>query len=104
LTNRAEDEIITLITEQPTVLDELDKSESTGIMLLALNANCQHWMFQHPDGRLAVGYRTGNNLIRKAMPNPAKMFLNLVSILPIKYINSQYVKPAKGKSHLQARL
>jgi hypothetical protein len=44
LTNRDEDEIITLITEQPAVLDELDESESRGIMLLALNANYQHWV------------------------------------------------------------
>lgn len=37
LKNKDEDQIITLITEQPTVLDEQDESGSTGIMLLAYN-------------------------------------------------------------------
>ena len=82
MTNRDEDEIITLITEQPAVLDELDERESTGIMLLALNANYQHWMFQHPDGRLAVGYRTGNYLIRKAMAKSGKDVLELSEHTP----------------------
>lgn len=37
LANRDEDQIITLITEQPTLLDEQDESGSTGILLLAYN-------------------------------------------------------------------
>lgn len=82
MTNRGEDVIITLITEQPAVLDELDESENTGIMLLALNANYQHWMLQHPDGRLAVGYQTGNYLIRKAMAKSGKDVLELSELPP----------------------
>nr|WP_297788681.1 DUF2268 domain-containing putative Zn-dependent protease [uncultured Allomuricauda sp.] len=52
------------------------------IRSLPLNANYQHWMFQHPDGRLAVGYRTGNYLIRKAMTNSGKDVLELSELTP----------------------
>jgi hypothetical protein len=52
------------------------------IRSLPLNANYQHWMFQHPDGRQAVGYRTGNYLIRKAMTNSGKDVLELSELTP----------------------
>ena len=52
------------------------------IRALPLNANYQHWMFQHPDGRLAVGYRTGNYLIRKAMAKSGKDVLELSEHTP----------------------
>ncbi|MBO0329824.1 DUF2268 domain-containing putative Zn-dependent protease [[Muricauda] lutisoli] len=52
------------------------------IRSLPLNANYQHWMFQHPDGRLAVGYRTGNYLIRKAMAQSGKDVLELSELTP----------------------
>ena len=37
------------------------------IMELPVNANYGEWMFMHPDGRMAVGYRAGTYIIRKAM-------------------------------------
>lgn len=52
------------------------------ILTLPLNANYQHWMFQHPDGRLAIGYRTGNFLIRKAMEKSGKDILELSKETP----------------------
>ncbi|MDF0705791.1 DUF2268 domain-containing putative Zn-dependent protease [Flagellimonas okinawensis] len=52
------------------------------IRALPINANYQHWMFQHPDGRLAVGYRTGNFLIRKAMSESGKDILELSELTP----------------------
>jgi len=52
------------------------------IRSLPINANYQHWMFQHPDGRLAVGYRTGNYLIRKAMAKSGKSVLELSELTP----------------------
>jgi hypothetical protein len=52
------------------------------IRSLPINANYQHWMFQHPDGRLAVGYRTGNYLIRKAMAKSGKDVLELSKHTP----------------------
>jgi hypothetical protein len=38
--------------------------------------------FQHPDGSLAVGYRTGNYLIRKAMAKSGKDVLKLSELPP----------------------
>lgn len=52
------------------------------IRALPINANYQHWMFEHPDGRLAVGYRTGNYLIRKAMAKSGKDVLELSELTP----------------------
>ena len=52
------------------------------ILTLPLNANYQHWMFEHPDGRLAIGYRTGNFLVRKAMENSGKTILELSNDKP----------------------
>ncbi len=52
------------------------------IRSLPINANYQEWMFQHPDGRLAVGYRTGNYIIRKAMANSGKNVLELSELTP----------------------
>ena len=52
------------------------------ILTLPLNANYQHWMFQHPDGRLAIGYRTGNFLIRRAMEKSDKNILQLSKETP----------------------
>lgn len=52
------------------------------IRALPINANYQDWMFQHPDGRLAVGYRTGNYIIRKAMAKSGKDVLELSKLSP----------------------
>jgi hypothetical protein len=38
--------------------------------------------FQHLNGRLAVGYRTGNYLIRKAMAKSGKDVLELSELPP----------------------
>ncbi len=47
------------------------------ILALPEDANYQHWMFEHPDGRQSVGYRTGNYIIRKAMSISGKSVLEL---------------------------
>ncbi|WP_418498654.1 DUF2268 domain-containing putative Zn-dependent protease [Flagellimonas sp.] len=49
---------------------------------LPKNANYQHWMFQHPDGRQSIGYRTGNYLVRKAMTRSGKDVLELGELSP----------------------
>ncbi len=47
------------------------------ILALPLDANYGEWMFKHPDGREAIGYRTGAWLIEQAMKNSGKDILNL---------------------------
>lgn len=52
------------------------------IMALPRDADYQQWMFEHPDGRLSIGYRTGNFLIRKAMVNSGKSIIELSTYTP----------------------
>lgn len=52
------------------------------ILALPEDANYQHWMFEHPDGRQSVGYRTGNYIIRKAMSNSGKSIIELSNDTP----------------------
>lgn len=52
------------------------------IQALPIDANYQHWMFEHPDGRQSIGYRTGNYIIRKAMANSGKNVLELSKNTP----------------------
>lgn len=42
------------------------------ILALPKNANYGHWMGLHPDGRMAVGYRTGAYIVKQAMKNSQK--------------------------------
>lgn len=52
------------------------------ILALPENADYQTWMFQHPDGRTSIGYRTGNYLVKQAMSNSNKTILELSHISP----------------------
>jgi uncharacterized protein YjaZ len=66
-----------------TYTDEPDFDAWTQeILALPKNANYGEWMFQLPDGRVAVGYRTGAWLVRKAMTNSGKNILEM-SELPV---------------------
>ncbi|NQZ05794.1 MAG: hypothetical protein HRT35_01405 [Algicola sp.] len=47
------------------------------ILALPKNANYGKWMFAHPDGREAIGYRTGAYLVKKAMKASNKDILAL---------------------------
>ena len=47
------------------------------ILALPKNANYGQWMFAHPDGREAIGYRTGAYVIKKAMKKSGKGILDL---------------------------
>ncbi len=55
------------------------------IMSLPKDANYGEWMFALPDGRKAVGYRTGAYLVKKAMTSSGKDILEL-SKLSVKEI------------------
>ncbi len=52
------------------------------ILVLPKDADYQKWMFQHPDGRTSIGYKTGNYLIKKAMSKSDKTILELSSYSP----------------------
>ncbi len=52
------------------------------ILKLPRDANYQEWMFQHPDGRSAIGYRAGNFLIRKAMAQSSMNILKISTLTP----------------------
>ncbi len=52
------------------------------ILELPKDANYNTWMNQHPDGRLGIGYRSGNYLIRKAMKKSGKDIVELSKIEP----------------------
>ena len=47
------------------------------IKTLPKNANYGQWMFMHPDGRMAVGYRAGAYLVKQAMKKSGKSILEL---------------------------
>jgi len=49
---------------------------------LPLDATYWEWMFVHPDGRQAVGYRTGTWLVRQAMANSGLGFFELAERSP----------------------
>ncbi len=52
------------------------------ILALSKDANYYEWMFEHPDGRNSVGYRTGNYLIKKVMETSGKTILELSELSP----------------------
>ena len=47
------------------------------IKSLPKNASYSEWMFSHPDGRQAIGYRAGTHIIKKAMDKTDKTILEL---------------------------
>ncbi|NER13608.1 hypothetical protein GWK08_09180 [Leptobacterium flavescens] len=54
------------------------------ILELSVNANYGHWMFDHPDGRQAIGYKTGRYIIHQALKNTGKSILELSEYSPDK--------------------
>lgn len=61
-----------------TYSNEVDfDSWTKEILALPKDANYGEWMFAHPDGREAIGYRTGAYLIKKAMRSSGKSILEL---------------------------
>jgi hypothetical protein len=47
------------------------------IISLPKKSNYRSWMFQHPDGRMGIGYKVGNFIIREAMAKSNKDILKL---------------------------
>ncbi|WP_228236037.1 DUF2268 domain-containing putative Zn-dependent protease [Allomuricauda sp. M10] len=62
--------------------EQIAEQWANEILTLPTDANYQHWMFEHPDGRQSIGYRTGNFIIRKAMKISGKNVLELSKNTP----------------------
>lgn len=54
---------------------------------LPKNASYDAWMFEHPDGRCAIGYRAGNYVIHQAMRKSGKNILELSKLSPAQVFN-----------------
>lgn len=52
------------------------------ILALPKDASYHEWMFQHPDGRTAIGYRSGHFIIRQAMASSGKDVIELSQLEP----------------------
>jgi uncharacterized protein YjaZ len=65
------------------------------IMVLPKNADYGEWMFLHPDGREAIGYKSGNYIIRQAITNSRKNVLQLSKLSPDEILRLAGVKNNK---------
>ena len=61
----------------PALDDATYSAWATEVRALPWNADYGQWMFAHPDGREAIGYRTGAELVRRAM---ARSGLDIIAI------------------------
>ncbi|OJJ21507.1 hypothetical protein BKI52_13260 [marine bacterium AO1-C] len=74
---------------------------SKEIQSLSKQANFDHWMFEHPDGRSAIGYKVGKYLVQEAMKysgeniveiskHTPKEILQMASPIPLMGFRSPY--------------
>ncbi|MFS2318858.1 DUF2268 domain-containing putative Zn-dependent protease [Maricaulis sp. D1M11] len=52
------------------------------ILALPQASDYGHWMFSHPDGREAIGYRTGRWVVRRAMARSGLSIIELSDMTP----------------------
>lgn len=52
------------------------------VLALPINSNYGDWMFLHPDGREAIGYRTGRWVVRRAMQRSGLDIVQLTALTP----------------------
>ncbi|PAP75060.1 DUF2268 domain-containing putative Zn-dependent protease [Rubrivirga marina] len=75
--------------EYPDDVDEWARE----ILALPNDADYVEWMFAHPDGREAIGYRTGRYLVHRAMANSGKTVLELSELSPQEIIGLAQLNP-----------
>lgn len=63
------------------------------ILALPSDADYGAWMFAHPDGRLAIGYRTGRYVVHRAVANSGKTVLELSELSPAEIIELAQIDP-----------
>ncbi len=61
----------------PALDDATYAAWAAEVRALPWNADYGQWMFSHPDGREAIGYRTGAEMVRRAM---ARSGLDIIAI------------------------
>jgi len=71
--------------EGHSIPDEVE-SWVNEILALPKDANYNSWMNQHPDGRMGIGYRSGNYVVQKAMKNSGFSVLELSKLQPNKIL------------------
>ena len=69
-------------TAYPPLDDATFNAWAEEIRALPQNANYGEWMFAHSDGREAIGYRTGAELVRRAMANSGLGIVELSAYSP----------------------
>jgi len=52
------------------------------LLTLPVDANYNMWMNEHPDGRIAMGYRTGRYVVHEAMRRSGRSILELSQLSP----------------------
>jgi hypothetical protein len=52
------------------------------LMALPVDANYNQWMNEHPDGRIAMGYRIGRYIVHQAMERSGRSILELSTMSP----------------------
>lgn len=52
------------------------------VLALPIDASYGDWMFVHPDGREAIGYRTGRWVVRRAMERSGLDIVEMTSLTP----------------------
>lgn len=68
---------------QPSDLPPADiEAWADEVLALPIDANYGEWMFLHPDGREAIGYRTGRWVVRRAMERSGLNIVALTKLTP----------------------
>lgn len=75
--------------EYPDDVDEWARE----VLALPNDADYVEWMFAHPDGREAIGYRTGRYLVHRAVANSGRTVLELSELAPAEIIELARLDP-----------
>lgn len=69
-------------TTYPPLDDATFRAWGEEILALPTHADYGQWMFTHPDGREAIGYRTGLELVRQAMEQSGLNIIEISALSP----------------------
>ncbi len=75
-----------VILEEDGYPDEVDAWVAE-ILALPTDADYGEWMFEHPDGRRAIGYHAGQYIVHQAMASSGKTVLELGELTPAEILS-----------------